>query len=142
MYQFWFCFDHLILRNRFIKYHQENNEDVSDIFIQIFRDTSRTPLRHIALRNCTISDEGMTLLLRHNLVSLSMWYCDSITHASWQTLIEHGHNLRELELGRYVDILKYKVPHEKNPFDFQLDLPNLRKLRLNAVVLQKTLNFR
>lgn len=126
---------------RFIKYHQDCNEDIDDQFMFIFRDKHRTPLKHISLRNCTISNAGMELLLRHELTSLSMWYCDSVTTEIWPTLIEHGRNLKSLELGRYVDMLKYSEPNEKTPIDFQLDLPNLRKLILNAVVLQPTLKF-
>lgn len=109
--------------------------------MKIFRDTHRTPLKHIALRNCTISDVGMSVLLNHDLVSLSLWYCDVITTASWQTLIEHGKNLEYLELGRYVDMLKHSEPNEKMPIDFKLDLPKIRKLILTGVVLQPTVEF-
>lgn len=83
----------------------------------------------------------MAALLQHDLVSLSLWYCDSITTASWKRLIEHGSNLRYLELGKYVDMLKYGEPNEKAPFDFQLTLPRLQKLILTAVVLQPTVQF-
>lgn len=83
----------------------------------------------------------MAVLLQHNLVSLSLWYCDSITTASWNTLIENGSNLRYLELGKYVDMLKYGEPNEKAPIDFQLMLPHLQKLILSAVVLQPTVQF-
>lgn len=95
----------------------------------------------MALRNCTISDNGMTTILKHDLLSLSMWYCDNVTTDSWETLIEHGKSLQVLELGRYVDLLKHSEPNEKTPIDFELNLPNLRKLILNAVVLQPTLQF-
>lgn len=124
-----------------MKYRQDCNEDINDLFMHIFRDKHRTPLKYVSLRNCTITDEGMSLLLKHNLVSLSMWYCDSVTTESWKTLIDNGSNLKVLELGRYVDILKYSEPNEKTPIDFQLNLPNLRKLIINAVVLQPTLQF-
>lgn len=83
----------------------------------------------------------MATLMNHDLVSLSLWYCDLVTTASWQKLIEHGHNLEYLELGRYVDMLKYSEPNEKTPIDFQLTLPNLRKLILTGVVLQPTVEF-
>lgn len=83
----------------------------------------------------------MSVLLNHDLVSLSLWYCDMVTIKSWQTLIEHGQNLEYLELGRYVDMLKYGEPNEKTPIDFTLDLPLIRKLILTGVVLQPTVNF-
>lgn len=83
----------------------------------------------------------MTILLKHELTSLSMWYCDSVNTELWSTMTQYGRNLKSLELGRYVDMLKHSEPNEKTPIDFQLRLPNLRKLILNAVVLQPTLEF-
>lgn len=83
----------------------------------------------------------MSGLLQHDLESLSLWYCDSVSTTSWQTLIEHGHNLKCLELGKYVDMLKHSEPNEKAPIDFQLDLPRLRKLILTDVVLQPIVRF-
>ncbi|XP_055687594.1 protein zer-1 homolog [Lutzomyia longipalpis] len=127
--------------DRLLKYYQDCNQDINNHFIYIFRDTTRTPLKYVSLRNSTITDEGMEILLRHNLVSLSMWYCDSVTTNSWRTLIEHSSQLKSLELGKYVDMLKFSEPNEKTPIDFQLNLPHLRRLTLNAVVLQPSLQF-
>lgn len=98
-------------------------------------------MKHVALRNCSLSDDGMEILLNHDLVSLSLWYCDNVTQKSWQTLIEHGQNLEYLELGRYVDILKYAEPNEKTPIEFTLNIPHIRKLILTGVVLQPAVNF-
>lgn len=127
--------------NRFFKYRQDCSEDINDVFVNIFRDKYKTPLKHIALRNCSITDDGMTILLNHELVSLSLWYCDMVSPTSWKTLIKHGQNLEYLELGRYVDMLKHSEPNEKTPIDFELDLPRIRKLILTGVVLQPTVNF-
>uniref|UniRef100_A0A6B2EK84 Protein zer-1 homolog n=1 Tax=Phlebotomus kandelakii TaxID=1109342 RepID=A0A6B2EK84_9DIPT len=127
--------------DRLLKYYQDWNQDINNHFIYIFRDTTRTPLKYVSLRNSTITDEGMEILLRHNLVSLSMWYCDSVTTKSWRTLVEHSSQLKALELGKYVDMLKFSEPNEKTPIDFQLNLPHLRRLTLNAVVLQPSLQF-
>lgn len=126
---------------RFFKYRQDCSEDINDLIVNIFRDKHKTPLKHVALRNCSITDEGMEILLNHDLVSLSLWYCDIVTEKSWQTLIEHGQQLEYLELGRYVNMLKYAEPNEKTPIEFTLDLPHIRKLILTGVVLQPTNNF-
>uniref|UniRef100_A0A182NIL8 Protein zer-1 homolog n=1 Tax=Anopheles dirus TaxID=7168 RepID=A0A182NIL8_9DIPT len=125
----------------FLRYQQDCGQDINDRFIQIFRDTEKTPLRHVSLRNSTITNEGMRILLRHQLNSLSMWYCNKITTASWNILIEHCRQLRSLELGRFVDMLKHSEPNEKTPIDFQLLLPRLQRLKLNGVVLQPTIQF-
>ncbi|XP_053676518.1 protein zer-1 homolog [Anopheles nili] len=127
--------------DRFLRYQQDCGQDINDRFIQLFRDTVKTPLRHVSLRNSTITNEGMRVLLRHQLTSLSMWYCNKITTASWNILIEHCRQLRSLELGRFVDMLKHSEPNEKTPIDFQLVLPRLQRLKLNGVVLQPTIQF-
>lgn len=115
---------------------------MNDEFVNIFHDKLRTPLRHISLRNCTITDDGMKMLLNHELVSLSLWYCEKITNASWQSLIDHGKNLEYLEFGRYVNMLKSSNKDEPaTPIDFQLDLPRIRKLILNGVALQSKVEF-
>jgi Zyg-11 family protein len=83
----------------------------------------------------------MRHLLRHRLTSLSLWYCDKITNASWQHLIANGGEIKNLELGKFVDMLKNHEPNEKTPLDFQLNLPKLKRLVLNGVALQQTVSF-
>jgi Zyg-11 family protein len=109
--------------------------------MNIFKDTSRTPLKFVSLRNSSITDNGMSVLLKHNLISLSLWYCDKITTASWSALINNGKELKSLELGKFVDLLKYREPNEKTPIDFHIDLPKLRRLILNGVALQSSITF-
>ncbi|KAJ6641721.1 Protein zer-1 like [Pseudolycoriella hygida] len=129
--------------DRFIRHHQDCNQTVTNQFLFIFHDIHQTPLKYVSIRESTINDEGLKLLLQHNLVSLSLWYCDNLTTESWNNIIEYGSNLRELELGRYVDILKYS--HFSSPtvkdFEFQINLPNLRRLKINSVTLLTTLQF-
>lgn len=115
---------------------------MNDEFVKIFHDKLRTPLRHISLRNCTISDDGMKMLLNHELVSLSLWYCEKITNASWKSLLDNSKNLEYLELGRYVNMLKSSNKDEPaTPIYFQLDLPRIKKLILNGVTLQSSVEF-
>lgn len=116
--------------------------DIDDNFINIFKDKHKTPLKFVALRNSTITDDGMKILLDHKLMSLSLWYCEKVTFASWQYLINNGRELKSLELGKFVDLLKNSEPNEKTPIDFQIDLPKLRRLVLNGVALQSSVNFR
>lgn len=128
---------------RFLKFQQYYNQDIDDKFLPIFRDTRKTPLKYVQLRNCSVTDAGMRILLNHNLVSLSMWYCTAVTRATWSVLIEHGRQLKSLELGKQVDLLKYSEPLEKISLEppFQLDLPNLQKLVLNGVVFRPETRF-
>jgi Zyg-11 protein homolog len=83
----------------------------------------------------------MQHLLQHKLISLSLWYCDKITNASWPHLIANGGELKNLELGKFVDMLKNREPNEKTPIDFQMNLPKLKRLVLNGVALQSSITF-
>lgn len=141
----WELKDDVIIPNeicdRFLQFYQSCSLDINDSFINVFKDTNRTPLKFVSLRNSSITDEGMRHLLRHKLISLSLWYCDKITHASWQHLIANGGEIKNLELGKFVDMLKNHEPNEKTPLDFYLDLPKLKRLVLNGVALQSTVSF-
>lgn len=79
--------------------------------------------------------------MRHKLFSLSMWYCDMITVGSHHLLAHYGDSLRSLELGISSHLLQYAEPNEKEPVDFQLTCPHLRRLVLNGVVMHHRLQF-
>ena len=95
----------------------------------------------MSLRNSSITDDGMQHLLQHKLISLSLWYCDKVTNASWSHLIANGSELKNLELGKFVDMLKNREPNEKTPIDFQINLPKLKRLVLNGVALHASITF-
>lgn len=80
-------------------------------------------------------------MLQHNLNSLSLWYCDSLSNASWEKILKHGDNLKTLELGKGVDILRLPDPNATTPIQFELKLPNIQKLVLNGIVLTKQTKF-
>lgn len=126
---------------RFLQFYQNSSLDINDNFINIFKDTNRTPLKFVSLRNSSITDDGMSAMLQHKLISLSLWYCDKITNASWHQLIANGSELKSLELGKFVDMLKNREPNEKTPIDFQMHLPKLKRLVLNGVALQSSVTF-
>uniref|UniRef100_A0A0K8TN85 Protein zer-1 homolog n=1 Tax=Tabanus bromius TaxID=304241 RepID=A0A0K8TN85_TABBR len=124
--------------------HQQkivNRKVDDDEFVNIFRDVQRTRLKYVHLRNSNITNAGLKILLQHKLKSLSLWYCDKLTIHSRHALEKYGTCLRSLELGFDVDMLKHSEPNERTPIDFQLLLPNLRRLVLTSVVLQPTLKF-
>ncbi|CRL08339.1 CLUMA_CG021260, isoform A [Clunio marinus] len=141
----WELKDDVIIPNeicdRFLQFYQSCSLGINDKFINIFKHTNRTPLKFVALRNSSITDDGMQHLLRHKLISLSLWYCDKITNASWSNLIANGSEMKNLELGKLVDMLKNREPNEKTPIDFQMDLPKLKRLVLNGVALQSSITF-
>ncbi|XP_061389099.1 protein zer-1 homolog [Musca vetustissima] len=122
-------------------YQKQFYQKFGDKFISLFRDTNRTSLKVVHLRNSNLTNYGLEILMRHKLYSLSMWYCDKVTVQSHELLAQHGESLRSLELGIGSHMLQNAEPNEKEPVDFQFNCPHLRRLVLNAVVLHQRLTF-
>ncbi|KAH8297683.1 hypothetical protein KR054_005297 [Drosophila jambulina] len=125
----------------FLENYQRFNRPLDDSVICLFEDTQRTSLKIVNLRNSTLSSIGLETLMRHKLFALSMWYCDTITVRSHHLLAHYGDSLRSLELGISSHLLQYAEPNEKEPVDFQLTCPHLRRLVLNGVVMHHRLQF-
>lgn len=126
---------------RFLQFYQNNSLDVDDQLINILKQPDRTPIKYAALRNSSVTDEGLKSLLQHKLISLSLWYCDKITHESWQHLLQCGDELRNLEIGKQVNLLRHREPNERIPLQFSLQLPKLKRLVMHGVALQSTVNL-
>jgi Zyg-11 protein homolog len=95
----------------------------------------------VSLRNSSITDEGMKYLVQHRLISLSLWYCDKVTHDSWLHLLANGDEIRNLEIGKQVNILRFREPNERTPIDFQINLPKLKRLVMHGVALQPSVSL-
>eukprot|EP00099_Drosophila_melanogaster_P020610 NP_612112.1 uncharacterized protein Dmel_CG12084, isoform A [Drosophila melanogaster] len=125
----------------FLENYQRFNRPLDDSVIRLFEDTHRTSLKIVNLRNSTLSSIGLETLMRHKLFALSLWYCDMISVGSHHLLAHYGDSLRSLELGISSHLLQYAEPNEKEPVDFQLTCPHLRRLVLNGVVMHHRLQF-
>ncbi|XP_033158796.1 protein zer-1 homolog isoform X1 [Drosophila mauritiana] len=125
----------------FLENYQRFNRPLDDSVIRLFEDTQRTSLKIVNLRNSTLSSIGLETLMRHKLFALSLWYCDMISVGSHHLLAHYGDSLRSLELGISSHLLQYAEPNEKEPVDFQLTCPHLRRLVLNGVVMHHRLQF-
>ncbi|XP_065359133.1 protein zer-1 homolog isoform X2 [Calliphora vicina] len=122
-------------------YQKHFYRQFDDKFISLFRDTNRTSLNVVHLRNSHLTNYGLEILMRHKLYSLSMWYCDNVTVQSHEQLAHYGESLRSLELGIGSHMLQNAEPNDKDPVDFQFNCPHLRRLVLNGVVLHHRLQF-
>lgn len=114
---------------------------MNDNFVHLLKDPNRTPLKFVSLRNSSITDEGMKFLVQHRLISLSLWYCDKISHESWPQLLANGEDLRNLEIGKQVNILRHREPNERTPIEFQINLPKLKRLVMHGVALQPSVSL-
>ncbi|XP_067645920.1 protein zer-1 homolog isoform X1 [Eurosta solidaginis] len=127
--------------DRLLEAYQRFRRHLSDEVINLFQDTTRTSLKIVHLRNSNLSNEGLELLMRHKLYSLTIWYCKQINVHAARLLTQHGEGLRSLELGINAHMLQKCEPNEKESVDFQFNCPHLRRLVLNGVVLHNGLKL-
>ncbi|CAD7003779.1 unnamed protein product [Ceratitis capitata] len=120
---------------------QRFRRQLGDDVLTLFARKKRTSLKIVHLRNSTLSDTGLELLLSHKLYSLSIWYCNQITVKSAAFLSLYGEGLRSLELGINAHMLQNSEPNEKEPVDFKFNCPHLRRLVLNGVVIHTGLRL-
>lgn len=78
---------------------------LDDRFINIFRDLSCTRLKRVNVRNTSVSDDGLRVLLSHNLVELDISNCRKLTERTLDNINKFGDNLTTLVIGKTKDIL-------------------------------------
>nr|XP_045589985.1 protein zer-1 homolog [Procambarus clarkii] len=119
-------------------------ELLDDKFINIFRDLTNTRLKRITLRNSGVSDDGLNLLLSHNLVELDISNCSKLTERTLENINRIGDSLTALVIGKTKEILPDSVfsisqPESSDSSDsspvseikqrgYILRTPNLKKL--------------
>ena len=76
-----------------------HNHDNTDEFISIFHDTGRTRLRHVSLKNSSVTDDGIASVFRHSLVELDISDCKELSEQALAHINENGNNLLSLIVG-------------------------------------------
>ncbi|XP_076034318.1 protein zer-1 homolog [Oratosquilla oratoria] len=72
---------------------------LDDSFVNIFRDLASTRIKRVNVRNSSISDDGMELLLSHSLMELDISNCATITNRTLDNLNRYGENLTALVIA-------------------------------------------
>lgn len=122
-----------------IKEYQQNGYQVDDRFVRLFKNLSTSSLKHVRLRNSTISDDGFSILLKHKLIELDIAKCQMITDQSLNVLNEYGDKLVSLVVGAGVQLLPdsllfnvsnnwSNLPVSCEEQGYILKTPNLRRL--------------
>ncbi|KAG0730508.1 Protein zer-1 [Chionoecetes opilio] len=121
-------------------------EKLDDRFINIFRDLSNTRLKRINLRSSSVSDDGLSVLLSHNLIELDISNCRKLSERTLANINKKGGNLLTLVIGKTNDILPSTVSLESSSDkedspaseakqkDYILRTPNLRKLVVRDLI--------
>lgn len=130
-----------------------NTEALDDRFINIFRDLANTRLKRITLRNSSVSDDGLGVLLSHNLIELDISNCSKLSERTLDNINKYGDSLLTLVIGKTKDILPSSVSagaqlesgtgkdgspvSEVRKREYILRTPNLRKLVVRELIQPK-----
>lgn len=108
----------------------QKNYTVSDKFINIFKDRSKTRIKTIHLDRSVITDAGFKLLTRHNLQSVTLTNCESLSLASLEEISHRSSKLVSLHVGSNVNFFnEWAEELDKRGFAFRA--PRLRRLILH-----------
>lgn len=121
---------------------------LDDKFINIFKDLACTRLKRITLRNSSVSDHGLNLLLSHHLVEVDISNCNKLTERTLENINKVGETLTALVIGKTKTVLPDSVslPESSDSSDssplseieqrgYILKTPNLRKLVVRDLYL-------
>lgn len=87
----------------------EVGRTVDDDFLRIFKNPQTTRLRRVNLSGTPITDEGLAIVLPHNLVELEVSGCDKITEETLKLINLNGAELLSLNIGTSVHIFPETV---------------------------------
>lgn len=90
---------------KLISFRQKRATQVDNNFISIFRDRLATRLKRVKLRNSSINDNGLKILLKHRLEELDISSCPKISENSLRTITAYGQNLQTLIIGDNMNII-------------------------------------
>ncbi|XP_071548174.1 protein zer-1 homolog isoform X2 [Panulirus ornatus] len=94
------------LCEKLISFWQDGDpEGLDDKFINIFGDLINTRLKRVTLRNSGISDDGLNLLLSHQLVELDISNCSKLSERTLENINRIGDSLTTLIIGKTKDIM-------------------------------------
>lgn len=132
-------------------WQERNPEGLDDTFINIFKDGISTRLKRITIRNSSVSDDGLNLLLSHHLVELDISNCNKLTERTLDNINKMGESLIALVIGKTKNVLPDTVfltsqPDSSDSSDsspvseieqrgYILRTPNLRRLVVRELFL-------
>ncbi|RXG69704.1 Protein zer-1-like protein [Armadillidium vulgare] len=119
---------------------------LSDEFLAIFEDLSNTRLRRVNLKNSSVTDEGLRIILTHKLLELDISNCRKLTKVSFDNINLYGNDLISLILSKNIFKHLYDSKEEDPGSIIQkqgyvFNTPKLRRLVVRDCRISKDLNF-
>lgn len=127
------------LCEKLIWFYCQNVGILDDKFVNIFHDTSVTSMKRVCLRNSSVSDKGLKVLLEHKLVELNLERCPNVTARSLNVLNKYGENLVCLAVGTDVKLLPNSLDSANThpaDGDHHLNKPVLNTPKLKRLTIQ------
>ncbi|KAK7793806.1 hypothetical protein R5R35_013022 [Gryllus longicercus] len=133
---------------KMLQIYQAGGHDVDDRIVGIFENLSMTRLRRVQLRNSSVTDDGLCILLSHKLIEIDLTNCANVTDGSLVHLNEHGENLLSLSIGAGVQLLPSTLLPEDHVQEgeivtayhkrgYILRTPNLRRLTIKNLSVHR-----
>lgn len=104
----------------------EISEDHFNQFITIFKNPSRTHLRHLDLSDSVVNDQSLEVLTRHNIAELNISNCKRLTHRSLQYITKLRNSLVSLIVGRSIQIFSTEEDNNTEFSDERHEDPLMR----------------
>lgn len=116
---------------------------LDDNFVNIFRDTERTRLKRVNVHRSQITDIGLSVLMKHNIIELDISDCVLLGSCSLLAINNNGGSLLSLNIGNSTEILPMSL--FSDGFDSSMDIKDFgvifSKYHQNGYLL-KTPNLR
>ncbi|CAH0392441.1 unnamed protein product [Bemisia tabaci] len=130
--------------DRLLAEYQQKRKTLDDEFASVFKNNERTKLTRVSVKNSGISDDGLAMLVRHQLEILDLRKCSSVSFKSLDTINQHGNKLRCLVVGDGVHLFPERFEPgspDAGKSMYQsilLNTPNLRSLAIHNMPVKKS----
>lgn len=104
-------------------------------FVNYFKDTTRTHLRHLDLSDSLIEDRDLEILTKHSIVELNISHCERLTRKCLPFIADVGNSLVSLVIGPSSQIF---AVNEENSSE---QLPKARDTAWNLLEMQTEISL-
>ncbi|XP_014366608.2 protein zer-1 homolog [Papilio machaon] len=102
---------------------------IDDKIANIFRDTERTKINNLKLRNSAVTVEGLLSFMVHKPKTVELIHCVDLTQVAINVINDHSENLVSLKFGPLCYTISQNRLYQK---EYILSIPQLRKLSIQC----------
>ncbi|KPI96120.1 Protein zer-1-like [Papilio xuthus] len=102
---------------------------IDDKVANIFRDTERTKINNLKLRNSAVTVDGLACFMVHKPKTVELTHCVDLTQVAINVINEHSENLVSLKFGPLSYTISQNKLYQK---EYILSIPQLKKLSIQC----------